>query len=70
MPGTGWPNTPVVAVAGANDIAAPPDSVRLIATHVAHGRYVQIANAAHLGPAEQPDRIADLLLKLPKVGNR
>jgi 3-oxoadipate enol-lactonase len=63
-------DTPIVAVAGAKDIAAPPDSVRLIATHVAHGRYVQIANAAHLVPAEQPDRIADLLIKLPKVGNR
>lgn len=59
-------DTPVVAVAGANDIATPPDSVRFIATKVARGRFVEVANAAHLVPAEQPGRIADVLVKLGK----
>lgn len=59
-------DTPIVAVAGANDIATPPDSVRLIAAKVARGRFVEVANAAHLLPAEQPGRIADVLAKLGK----
>lgn len=59
-------DTPIVAVAGANDIATPPDSVRFIATNVSRGRFVQVPNAAHLAPAEQPDRIADVLATLRK----
>jgi 3-oxoadipate enol-lactonase / 4-carboxymuconolactone decarboxylase len=59
-------DTPIVAVAGANDIATPPESVRCIAANVAHGRFVQVPNAAHLAPAEQPDRIAEVLVKLRK----
>lgn len=58
--------TPIVAVAGANDTATPPGSVRFIATSVARGRFVEVANAAHLVPAEQPGRIADVLAKLGK----
>lgn len=58
--------TPVVAVAGANDVVTPPDSVRSIAANVAHGRFVKVANAAHLVPAEQPGRIADVLAKLAR----
>jgi 3-oxoadipate enol-lactonase/4-carboxymuconolactone decarboxylase len=58
--------TPVVAVAGANDVVTPPDSVGSIAANVAHGRFVTVANAAHLVPAEQPDRIADVLAKLAR----
>lgn len=59
-------DTPIVAVAGANDIATPPDSVRFIATNVSRGRFVQVPNAAHLAPAEQPDRVADVLATLRK----
>ena len=57
-------DTPIVAVAGANDIATPPSLVRFIAAHVARGRFVEVPNAAHLAPVEQPDRIADVLVKL------
>ncbi|MGH3970710.1 MAG: alpha/beta fold hydrolase, partial [Mycobacterium sp.] len=57
-------DTPIVAVAGANDTATPPDSVRFIAANVRRGRFVQVTNAAHLAPAEQPDRIADVLATL------
>ncbi len=59
-------DTPIVAVAGANDIATPPDSLRYIASHVTRGRFVEVAHAAHLAPAEQPDRIADVLVKLKR----
>jgi 3-oxoadipate enol-lactonase len=59
---------PIVAVAGADDIATPPDSLRYIATHVTRGRVVEVAHAAHLAPAEQPDRIADVLAKLRRLG--
>ena len=62
--------TPVVAVAGANDIATPPDSLRFIAAKVTRGRFVELPDAAHLAPAEQPDRIADVLLKLKRRENR
>lgn len=58
--------TPVVAVAGANDIVTPPDSVRFVAGHVRRGRFVQISNAAHLVPAERPGRLADVLATLRK----
>jgi 3-oxoadipate enol-lactonase / 4-carboxymuconolactone decarboxylase len=58
---------PIVAIAGANDIATPPDALRYIASHVARGRFVEVAHAAHLAPAEQPDRIADVLAKLRRL---
>ena len=61
-------DTPIVAVAGANDIATPPDSVRYIASNVTRGRFVEVAQAAHLAPAEQPDRIAEVLAKLRRLG--
>jgi 3-oxoadipate enol-lactonase / 4-carboxymuconolactone decarboxylase len=63
-------DTPVVAVAGANDIATPPDSLRYIASNVTRGRFIEVKQAAHLAPAEQPDRIADVLAKLRRVGAR
>ncbi len=59
-------DTPIVAVAGADDTATPPESVRFIASNVRRGRFVQVANAAHLAPAEQPGRIAALLATLGK----
>jgi len=62
--GLGGIDTPVVAVAGQNDIVTPPDSVRLIAVNVRRGRFVQVAKAAHLVPAEQPRRVADVLAAL------
>jgi 3-oxoadipate enol-lactonase/4-carboxymuconolactone decarboxylase len=58
--------TPLVAIAGENDVVTPPDSVRSMAANVVHGRFVKVANAAHLAPAEQPDRIADVLAKLAR----
>lgn len=64
--GLGGIDTPVVAVAGQNDIVPPPDTVRRVATTVRRGRFVQVTNAAHLVPAEQPRRVADVLAALRK----
>lgn len=62
--------TPIVAVAGANDIATPPDSLRYLAANVGRGRYVEVPNAAHLATVEQPNRIAEVLLRLKRTRNR
>lgn len=57
-------DVPVLAVAGAQDVSTPPELLRFIGAAVAHGRFVEVPDAAHLVPAEQPDRIATLLAEL------
>jgi 3-oxoadipate enol-lactonase / 4-carboxymuconolactone decarboxylase len=54
--------TPVLAVAGTEDISTPPDSLQRIASGVKHGRMVVLDGVGHLAPAEAPDRVADLIL--------
>jgi 3-oxoadipate enol-lactonase/4-carboxymuconolactone decarboxylase len=53
---------PVLAVAGAEDIATPPEQLRRIASGVKDGRLVVLDGVAHLAPAEAPDRVAGLIL--------
>ncbi len=53
--------TPVLAVAGSADVAAPPELVRALAEGVRDGRYVELDGVAHLAPAETPERVAGLL---------
>src|SRR5699024_2381170 len=52
---------PVLAIGGAHDSATPPDLVRDIADGVPDGRVVIIDDAAHLAPAEHPERVAALI---------
>ncbi len=52
---------PVLAVAGVHDVATPPERLREIAEGVRDGRYVELADTAHLAPAEQPERVAALV---------
>jgi 3-oxoadipate enol-lactonase/4-carboxymuconolactone decarboxylase len=52
---------PVLAVAGAEDVATPPAKLREIAENVKDGRYVELAGVAHLAPAEAPDVVARLI---------
>jgi len=52
---------PVLAVAGAEDAVTPPDLVRAIADGVQEGRYAELADTAHLAPAERPAEVAALL---------
>jgi 3-oxoadipate enol-lactonase len=51
----------VTVIAGSHDVATPPGSMRTLAEHIAGARYVELADAAHLAPAEQPDVIAEEL---------
>ena len=52
---------PVLAVAGAEDVATPPELLAEIADGVAHGRLVVLDGVAHLAPAEAPDEVARLI---------
>ena len=52
---------PVLAVAGAEDVAAPPEKLREIAEGVKDGRYVELPGVAHLAPAEAPGTVARLV---------
>jgi 3-oxoadipate enol-lactonase/4-carboxymuconolactone decarboxylase len=53
---------PVLAVAGAQDVAAPTDGLRRIASEVNDGRLVVLDDVAHLAPAEAPRRVSDLIV--------
>ncbi|MBF4161333.1 bifunctional 3-oxoadipate enol-lactonase/4-carboxymuconolactone decarboxylase PcaDC [Nocardioides acrostichi] len=52
---------PVLAVAGADDLVTPPAGLRAIAEGVREASYVELADAAHLPPAEQPAEVARLV---------
>ena len=52
---------PVLAVAGAADVATPPDKLREVADGVRLGRFVELDGVAHLAPAEAPEVVARLL---------
>jgi 3-oxoadipate enol-lactonase/4-carboxymuconolactone decarboxylase len=53
--------TPVLAVAGADDVPTPPESLQHIASGVKDGRLVVLDDVGHLAPAEAPDRVARLI---------
>ena len=48
--------TPVLAVAGATDVATPTDGLRAIADGVKDGRLVELGGVAHLAPASTRGR--------------
>lgn len=54
--------TPVLAIAGAHDIATPPESLERISSGVKEGRLVVLDCVAHLAPVEAPDRVARLII--------
>jgi 3-oxoadipate enol-lactonase / 4-carboxymuconolactone decarboxylase len=53
--------TPVLAVAGAVDVATPTERLREIAEGVKDGRLVELDGVAHLAPAEVPEVVARLI---------
>jgi len=53
--------SPVLAVAGAEDVATPVESLAAIADGVAAGRLVILEGVAHLPPVEAPAVVSDLL---------
>ncbi|BBY32350.1 4-carboxymuconolactone decarboxylase [Mycolicibacter minnesotensis] len=55
-------STPVLAIAGSEDIATPPESLRRISSGVKNGRLVILDSVAHLAPVESPSATANLIL--------
>jgi 3-oxoadipate enol-lactonase / 4-carboxymuconolactone decarboxylase len=53
--------TPVLAIAGAEDVPTPPDGLRSIASGVKDGRLVVLGGVGHLAPAEAPERVVELI---------
>jgi 3-oxoadipate enol-lactonase/4-carboxymuconolactone decarboxylase len=53
--------SPVLAVAGAEDVATPPRQLEQIATGVRNGRLVVLEGVAHLAPVEAPVAVAELV---------
>ncbi|HTI73968.1 MAG TPA: 4-carboxymuconolactone decarboxylase [Mycobacterium sp.] len=53
--------TPVLAIAGAEDIPTPPDGLARIASGVKDGRLIVLDGVGHLAPAEAADRVAALI---------
>lgn len=56
--------TPVVAVAGAQDPTCPPAVLQQIADGVVHGRLVVLDDVSHQAPAEAPADIARIIREL------
>jgi 3-oxoadipate enol-lactonase/4-carboxymuconolactone decarboxylase len=53
--------TPVLAVAGSDDVVTPPEFAEEIATGVLDGQLAVIDGVAHLAPAESPAEMAQLI---------
>jgi 3-oxoadipate enol-lactonase / 4-carboxymuconolactone decarboxylase len=53
--------TPVLAIAGTEDVPTPPESLARIASGVKDGRLVLLDGVGHLAPAEAPERVAQLI---------
>ena len=53
--------TPVLAIAGRDDVPTPPESLRRIASGVKDGRLVVLDGVGHLAPAEAPAEVARLI---------
>ena len=62
--------TPVLAIAGSDDVPTPPESLRRIASGVRNGRLIVLDGVGHLAPAEAPDRVARLIAEHVGVSAR
>ena len=58
-------SVPCLAVAFKHDIDSPPRHARIAIAQVPGGHFVEIPDATHMGPFEQPDAVATALVKLP-----
>jgi len=47
-------DVPALVICGQHDAIVPPAEMRQIAEKLPHGKYVEIANAGHMAPLEQP----------------
>lgn len=55
---------PVLAVTGSLDPASPPETTRAIASAFPNGRYLELAEAGHFAPIEQPRAFAEAVRSL------
>jgi 3-oxoadipate enol-lactonase/4-carboxymuconolactone decarboxylase len=62
--------TPVLAVAGTDDVPTPPEFLQRIASGVKDGRFVALDGVGHLAPAEAAGRVAALIAEHVGVGSR
>jgi 3-oxoadipate enol-lactonase / 4-carboxymuconolactone decarboxylase len=53
--------TPVLAIAGAEDVPTPPEGLARIASGVKDGRLIVLHGVGHLAPAEAAERVAELI---------
>jgi 3-oxoadipate enol-lactonase/4-carboxymuconolactone decarboxylase len=53
--------TPLLTIAGREDLPTPPDSLQRIASGVKDGEFVVLDGVGHLAPVEAPDRVAELI---------
>jgi len=53
--------TPILSVAGSQDVATPPDHLQRIAAGAKDGQLVVLDGVGHLAPAEVPVRVAALI---------
>ena len=60
---------PLLALSGQFDPVAPPGAVEAMARATRRGRAVEVADAGHLAPAEQPGRVAQLLIDFIHEGD-
>jgi pimeloyl-ACP methyl ester carboxylesterase len=54
-------NIPVLVICGLEDQFSPPSEMKLIAQKAKRGKFVEIPNAGHLPPLEQPEQFAATL---------
>jgi 3-oxoadipate enol-lactonase/4-carboxymuconolactone decarboxylase len=54
---------PTLVVAGENDQATPPEQSRAMAAAIPHAQLVVIPGAPHLASVEQPEAIAEQILR-------
>jgi pimeloyl-ACP methyl ester carboxylesterase len=55
--------TEVLVIGFADDVITPPALGREVGEALPHGRYIQIANAGHLGFLERPDPVNNAMLQ-------
>jgi 3-oxoadipate enol-lactonase / 4-carboxymuconolactone decarboxylase len=59
---------PTLVVAGADDLATPPDHLEVIARGIPGSRFELLPGTAHLATYDQPARVAQLLLEHFRAG--
>lgn len=56
-------DVPTLVISGVEDLLTPPEVMRAMASAIPGAEFVSIANAGHLAPFEQPDRVNEAILR-------